>query len=161
MVGADVAVDGAVAGELEVEPVREPDCEVDGEVESAGALFPGEDLSVAGWDASPVCDGVAGAVESALALVEATLFGGRKASPPLASARASAASEALLTEAPRTGRVVATPTAKRRVPPCRVSRVSVPWLAPSADRSRVRDARRGGQNPEVLIGACGEGTVMR
>jgi hypothetical protein len=116
VVGVEVALDGAVAGELEVEPGREPDCEVDGEVESAGALFPAGDLSVPGWEASGGCDGVAGVVDSAPGLVEAPLFVGRKASAPPASASASAASEALLTVAPRAGEVAPRPAAKRQVP---------------------------------------------
>jgi hypothetical protein len=116
VVGAEVAVDGAVAGALEVEPGCEPDCEVDGEVESVAPLFPGADLSVPGWAASAGCEGAARAVDSALGLVEAPLFVGRKARAPPASASASATSEALLTEAPRAGDVAPRPAAKRQVP---------------------------------------------
>jgi hypothetical protein len=50
-----------------------------------------------------------------IGLAEAPLFVGRKASAPLASASASAASEALLTEAPLAGRLGQRPAAKRQV----------------------------------------------
>jgi hypothetical protein len=52
--GVVLPVDGVVRGELEVGPDDEPDCEVEGELEPAGAPLGAGERSLPVWNASPV-----------------------------------------------------------------------------------------------------------